>query len=50
MELGVFHELENDLEYGYKYMLLAREVRPKGPFICEKVDEYELKLNIKSKQ
>lgn len=43
-ELGVFYELENDLDAAYKYMLLAKELRPNGPFICDKVKEYKLKI------
>ncbi len=43
-ELGVFFELEGNLQDAYKYMSLAKELRPNGPFIIKKCSEYEARL------
>lgn len=37
-------EKKDDIETAYFLMDLARKVRPNGPFIVEKVDEYKTRL------
>ncbi len=40
-ELAIFFEREDNIELAYKYMKYAKHLRPKGPFIINKVNEYE---------
>ncbi len=46
-EIGIFFELEGDIELAYKYMTLASEIRPEGLFILDKLTEYEVYLKDK---
>lgn len=44
-EIAVFHEFQEEYELAYKYMLIAKELRPDGEFICRKVEEYKEKVD-----
>ncbi len=45
-EIGIFHELEGNLELAYKYMSYAKELRPTGSFIIDKLNVYSKRLNL----
>ncbi len=44
-EVGLFFELEQNLQVAYEYMEYAKKIRPNGSFIIKKVDEYKSKLS-----
>lgn len=43
-ELALCLEVMSDIPNAYKYMSIARILRPRGPFICQKCDEYRKQL------
>lgn len=43
-EIALFCEMQDNYQLAYKYMSIAKELRPTGPYICSKVEEYKLKV------
>ncbi len=44
-EIAMFHEAEGVIDLAYKYMGYAKELRPNGPFIIKKYEEYNELIN-----
>ncbi len=43
-EIALFHEFEGKIDLAHKYMHYAKELRPLGPYINEKCNEYDEKI------